>query len=63
MESTTALAGSGANLILFTTGLGTPTGTSSVLKVSSNTDLFNKMNDIIDFDAGNIIKGLSQFKL
>ena len=59
VESTTALAGSGANLILFTTGLGTPTGNPicPVIKVSSNTTLANKMPDIIDFDAGTIISG------
>ncbi len=59
VESTTALAGSGANLILFTTGLGTPTGNpiSPVIKVSSNTKLAKKMPDIIDFDAGTIISG------
>ncbi|MDA0315387.1 MAG: altronate dehydratase family protein [Bacteroidetes bacterium] len=59
VESTTALAGSGANLILFTTGLGTPTGNPicPVIKVSSNTTLALKMTDIIDFDAGTIISG------
>ena len=59
VESTTALVGSGANLVLFTTGLGTPTGNPivPVIKVSSNTILTNKMSDIIDFDAGKIIQG------
>ncbi len=59
VESTTALAGSGCNLILFTTGLGTPTGNpiAPVIKVSSNTALFQKMPDLIDFDAGSIISG------
>ena len=59
VESTTALAGSGANLILFTTGLGTPTGNpiSPVIKVSSNNKLAEKMPDIIDFNAGTIISG------
>ena len=59
VESTTALAGSGANLILFTTGLGTPTGNPicPVIKVSSNTKMVLKMPDIIDFDAGTIISG------
>lgn len=54
VESTTALVGSGANLVLFTTGLGTPTGNpiAPVLKISSNTDLATRMSDIIDFDAG-----------
>jgi altronate hydrolase len=57
VESTTALAGSGANIILFTTGLGTPTGNpiTPVIKVSSNSILTQKMNDIIDFDCGSII--------
>ena len=59
VESTTGLAGSGANIILFTTGLGTPTGNpiAPVIKVSSNTQLANRMGDIIDFDTGPIIEG------
>ena len=64
VESTTGLAGSGANIILFTTGLGTPTGNPSVpvIKVSSNTAVFKKMNDIIDFNAGGIIDGTETVK-
>ncbi len=59
VESTTALAGSGANLILFTTGLGTPTGNpiTPVIKISSNSELAARMGDVIDFDAGPIIRG------
>ncbi|EOZ98515.1 Altronate hydrolase [Indibacter alkaliphilus LW1] len=59
VESTTGLAGSGANIILFTTGLGTPTGNpiTPVIKVSSNSELAAKMPDIIDFDTGKIITG------
>lgn len=59
VESTTAEVGAGANLVVFTTGLGTPTGNpvAPVLKVSTNTALFNKMNDIIDINAGTIIDG------
>ena len=59
VESTTGLAGSGANLILFTTGLGTPTGNPAVpvIKVSTNTTVYSKMNDIIDFNSGAIIEG------
>ena len=59
VESTTALAGSGANLILFTTGLGTPTGNpvTPVLKIASNSELARRMSDIIDFDAGPVIRG------
>src|SRR5690606_30837183 len=54
VESTTALAGSGCNLMLFTTGLGTPTGNpvAPVIKVSSNTRLAQRMPDIIDVDTG-----------
>lgn len=59
VESTTGIVASGANLILFTTGLGTPTGNPAVpvIKISSNTSLFNDMNDIIDFNSGDIIDG------
>ena len=59
VESTTGMVGSGANLVLFTTGLGTPTGNpiAPVMKISSNTQLYESMNDIIDFDAGPIISG------
>ncbi len=59
VESTTALAASGANLILFSTGLGTPTGNPivPVLKISSNSTIAERMPDIIDFDAGPIVTG------
>lgn len=59
VESTTAEVGSGANIVLFTTGLGTPTGNpvAPVIKVSSSTDLFNRMHDIIDLNTGTIIDG------
>lgn len=59
VESTTAEVGSGANIVLFTTGLGTPTGNpvAPVIKLSTNTTLYNKMNDIIDINTGTIIEG------
>ncbi|CAN5383048.1 altronate dehydratase family protein [soil metagenome] len=59
VESTTAEVGSGANIVLFTTGLGTPTGNpiAPVIKISTNTKLFNKMSDIIDIDTGTIVDG------
>ncbi len=59
VECTTAMVGSGANMVLFTTGLGTPTGNpiAPVVKVASNTQLANKMSDIIDFNTGEIITG------
>ncbi len=59
VEATTALTGSGCNLIVFTTGLGTPTGNPicPVVKMSTNTELATRMADIIDFDAGPIVRG------
>ncbi|GAA3912573.1 altronate dehydratase [Chitinophaga oryziterrae] len=59
VESTTAEVGAGASIVLFTTGLGTPTGNpvAPVLKVSSSTKLYNKMPDIIDINTGTIIDG------
>lgn len=59
VESTTGLAGSGCNVIAFTTGLGTPTGNpiAPVIKVSSNNVLTERMKDIIDFNTGTIITG------
>lgn len=59
VESTTAMVGSGATIVLFTTGLGTPTGNpiTPVIKVSTNTILSERMSDIIDFNAGTIIDG------
>jgi altronate hydrolase len=59
VESTTGTTGSGAQIILFTTGLGTPTGNpvSQVIKLSTNTKLAQRMPDIIDFNTGPIISG------
>jgi altronate hydrolase len=59
VEATTGKAASGATLILFTTGLGTPTGNPvcPVIKVATNTALATKMSDIIDIDTGAIVRG------
>jgi len=59
VESTTGMVGSGANVVVFTTGLGTPTGNpiAPVIKMSSNSTLARRMPDIIDVDAGAVIKG------
>ena len=59
VEAVTAQVGAGANMVLFTTGLGTPTGNPivPVLKVASNTRLAEHMADIIDIDTGAIIRG------
>lgn len=59
VESTSAEVGSGANIVLFTTGLGTPTGNpiAPVVKLATNTKLANRMPDIIDINTGTIISG------
>jgi len=59
VESVTAQVGAGSNLVLFTSGLGTPTGNpiAPVIKISTNSTLAARMDDIIDFDAGQIVTG------
>ena len=59
VEATTGKAASGATLILFTTGLGTPTGNPvcPTIKIATNTTLAKRMGDIIDIDTGPIIEG------
>ncbi len=59
VEATTGKTASGATLILFTTGLGTPTGNPvcPTIKVATNSSLAKRMPDIIDIDAGAIIGG------
>jgi altronate hydrolase len=59
VECVTAQTAAGANIVLFTTGLGTPTGNpiTPVIKISTNSDLARRMGDIIDIDTGGIISG------
>jgi altronate hydrolase len=59
VESVSALVGSGANVVLFSTGLGTPTGNPivPVLKIASNTPLAQRLPDMIDFDCGPVLAG------
>jgi altronate hydrolase len=64
VESVTAQVGAGSNIVLFTTGLGTPTGNpiAPVIKISTSSTLAERMSDIIDFDAGPIVRGESTIK-
>ena len=57
--ATTGMAGAGATIQLFTTGLGTPTGNPicPMVKLSTNTRLAEKLPEIIDIDCGPIISG------
>ena len=60
LVSCTALAGSGAQIILFTTGRGTPFGSVvPTVKISTNTPLAEKRPYWIDFDAGTLLLGAS----
>ncbi len=59
VECTTAQTAAGANIILFTTGLGTPTGNpvAPVIKLATNTSLARRMPDTIDIDCGAVVSG------
>lgn len=59
VECVTAQVGAGCNVVLFTTGLGTPTGNpiAPVVKIATNSSLAGRMSDIIDFDTGPIVTG------
>jgi altronate hydrolase len=64
VECVTAQVGAGANIVLFTTGLGTPTGNpiAPVIKISTNSQLALRMSDIIDVDTGGVISGCESFE-
>jgi altronate hydrolase len=59
VECVTAQVGAGASVVLFTTGLGTPTGNpiTPVVKLSTNSELAKRMHDIIDIDTGAVVSG------
>jgi altronate dehydratase large subunit len=57
--SDTGLIASGAQVIVFTTGRGTPVGTpiAPVIKVSTNSSTYHRMKENIDINAGTIVDG------
>lgn len=58
LVSVTALAASGAHIVLFTTGRGTPFGGPvPTVKISTNTALYEKKKNWIDYNAGRLIEG------
>jgi altronate hydrolase len=64
VECVTAQVAAGCGVVLFTTGLGTPTGNpiAPVVKLSTNSLLAKRMPDIIDLDTGPIISGDSSIE-
>ncbi len=60
----TGLIAAGAQLIVFTTGRGTPLGApiAPVIKVSSNNDVYHRMKDNIDINAGDIVEGTESIR-
>lgn len=59
--SVTGMFAAGAQMMLFTTGRGSPAGSplGPVVKVASNTSMFQRMRDDMDFDAGRVMAGMS----
>jgi altronate hydrolase len=59
VECVTGQVGAGANVVLFTSGLGTPTGNpiAPVVKIATNSELARRMPDIIDIDTGSVVTG------
>jgi altronate dehydratase large subunit len=57
----TGMAAGGAQITVFSTGRGTPAGFPilPVIKISSNTELYEKMGDDLDLDAGKVLAGKS----
>ena len=64
MVAATALAAAGCQIILFTTGRGTPLGTVvPTIKVATNSELFSRKANWMDFDAGRLLTGTSMEQL
>ena len=57
LESVTGLVASGANIICFSTGQGTPTGNAicPVIKIASNSKIYKKLKNDLDFNAGRLL--------
>ncbi len=64
VESVSGEVAGGANIVLFTTGRGTPTGNVivPVIKMTGNSMTYSIMHDIIDFDASKVMSGEETFE-
>ena len=64
LVASTALASCGCQIVLFTTGRGTPFGTFiPTMKISTNTPLYTRKPNWIDFNAGALVEGTSMKEL
>ena len=64
LVASTALAASGCQMVLFTTGRGTPFGTFvPTMKISTNSQLFKSKQNWIDFNAGELMEGIDMLTL
>ena len=64
LVASTALAASGCQMVLFTTGRGTPFGTFvPTMKISTNSQLFKSKQNWIDFNAGKLVEGVDMLIL
>ena len=64
LVAATALASAGCHLVLFSTGRGTPFGTFvPTMKISTNSDLYNRKKNWIDFNAGQLVDGKTMTQL
>ena len=64
LVASTALAASGCQMVLFTTGRGTPFGTFvPTMKISTNSQLFKSKQNWIDFNAGKLVEGVDMLTL
>jgi len=60
LVASTALAAAGCQIVLFTTGRGTPFGTFvPTMKISTNNEIYARKPNWIDFNAGELLKGVS----
>lgn len=64
IEQLSGMVAGGCNICVFTTGLGTPTGSpvTPTIKLSSNSAIYHKMSDVIDLNAGSVIEGTKSFQ-